>query len=308
MYDWHAKRPEKGKRFAQAMESVSKSTFEFFLAIFGIETDGGVYQDLDPGNGMIIDWLANQPKTRQDKNPPVIIEVSGKTGSFSRQLAVLFPDLRFEVQDSSPELLERGKQTLPPELADRVHFSAHDPFAPRFIQELGGDDGDVHAPVFLLRGVLWNLDNNEAIKLLQRFIPAMQRRDGPRLLISDLVSPAWGTFEPHVDRAFRRRDVTLMTMHNVQQRTASEWAALIRNASPHFKVRNESPRHSILLYPSLLGFSRNLRSSRPKFADMLCRSFIASDIHPIAVAVCGKFSWRWMMARLRNQTIVNFIP
>lgn len=197
---------------------------------------------------MVIDWLANQPKTSQDNNAPIIIEVSGKTGSFSRQLAVLFPELRFEVQDSSPELLERGKQNLPPELADRVHFSAHDPFAPRFIQELDGDDDDVHPTVvFLLRGVLWSLDNNEAIKLLQSFIPAMQRRDGPRLLISDLVSPAWGTFEPHVERAFRRRDVTLMTMHNVQQRTASEWAALIRNASPHFKVRNESLRHSINL-------------------------------------------------------------
>lgn len=30
MYDWHAKHPEKGKRFAQAMESVSQSEFEAF--------------------------------------------------------------------------------------------------------------------------------------------------------------------------------------------------------------------------------------------------------------------------------------
>lgn len=204
---------------------------------------------------MIIDWLANQQKSSKDDNTTIIIEVSGKTGSFSRQLAVLFPRVRFEVQDSSAELLERGKQTLPPELADRVRFSAHEPFAPRFIQELGGDDGDVRQTVFLLRGVLWNLDNSEVIKLLQRFIPAMQRRDKPLLLISDLVSPAWGTFEPHVERAFRRRDVTLMTMHNVQQRTANEWAALIRNAHPHFKVRIESLRHSIGFDSSLLGFS-----------------------------------------------------
>lgn len=188
---------------------------------------------------MIIDWLANQQNTSKDDNTTIIIEVSGKTGSFSRQLAVLFPGLRCEVQDSSAELLERGKQTLPRELGDRVHFRAHEPFAPRLIPESGGDDGgDVHPTVFLLRGVLWNLDDGEAIKLLQSFIPAMQRRDQPLLLISDLVSPAWGTFEPHVERAFRRRDVTLMTMHNVQQRTASEWAALIRNADPHFKVKN----------------------------------------------------------------------
>jgi hypothetical protein len=43
MYDWHAKRLEKGKRFARVMESVSKSTLEFFLVIFCSETVEGVY-------------------------------------------------------------------------------------------------------------------------------------------------------------------------------------------------------------------------------------------------------------------------
>ena len=56
------------------------------------------------------------------------------------------------------------------------------------------------------------------------------------LLINDLVSPAFGTFEPHIERAFRRRDVTLMTMHNVKQRTAKEWGDLIQSACGEFKV------------------------------------------------------------------------
>lgn len=196
-----------------------------------------VYLDLDSGNGMIIDWLANRRDISQDGKSSLVIEVSGKTGSFSCQLAAIFPDLRFETQDSSLELLRRGEQSIQPELAGRVHFIPRDLFATRSIKEIGGEgDRDFTPIVFLLRGVLWNLDDSEAIRLLQSFIPAMRRRDGPSLVISDLVSPSWGTFEPHVERAFRRRDVTLMTMHNVKQRTATEWAALIRSASPHFQV------------------------------------------------------------------------
>jgi hypothetical protein len=200
-----------------------------------------LYLDLDPGNGMIIDWLASRRGISQDGKNPLVIEVSGKTGSFSCQLAAIFPDLCFEVQDSSSELLRRGEQSVQPELAGRVRFSSRDLFATRSIQEMEGEGDRGFTPiVFLLRGVLWNLDDSEAIRLLQSFIPAMRHRDGPLLVISDLVSPSWGTFEPHIERAFRRRDVTLMTMHNVKQRMASEWAALIRSASPHFKVRATS--------------------------------------------------------------------
>jgi hypothetical protein len=207
----------------------------FFPADYYIDADGGGV-GLDPGNGLIIDWLANRRDISQD-GKSLVIEVSGKSGSFSQQLAAIFPHPCFEVQDSSSELLRRGEQSVPPKLAGRVRFRQCDLFAPRSIQDMEGEgDCGFISTVFLLRGVLWNLDDSESIELLQTFIPAMKRRDRPLLLISDLVSPAWGTFEPHVERAFRRRDVTLMTMHNVKQRTASEWAGLIRSASPQFKV------------------------------------------------------------------------
>ena len=194
--------------------------------------------DLDPGNGMIIDWLAYRRDNSQDGKVPLIIEVSGKTGSFSRQVATVFPYLRFEVQDSSSELLQCGEQSLQSELVNRIRFTPRDLFATRSIQEIevNGDRG-LTPITYLLRGVLWSLDDSEVIRLLQSFIPALRHRNRPLLVISDLVSPAWGTFEPHVERAFRRRDVTLMTMHNVKQRTANEWNALIRSAGLDFVVR-----------------------------------------------------------------------
>ncbi|KAL9598112.1 MAG: hypothetical protein Q9179_004037 [Wetmoreana sp. 5 TL-2023] len=216
MYEWHAKHPEKGKRFAQAMESVSRN--------------------LDPGNGMIIDWLANHQALIEDGQSPLVIEVSGKTGSFSRQLATIFPNICFVVEDPSLELLQRGQQTLEAKLASRIHFTQRDLFAPRSIQVTEGmGNHSFTRIVFLLRGVLWCLDDNEVIELLRSFISVMRRPDGPLLVVSDLVSPVRGTFEPDVERAFRRRDVTLMTMHNVKQRTAPEWDALIRSATPDFK-------------------------------------------------------------------------
>ena len=194
--------------------------------------------DLDPGNGMIIDWLAYRRENSQDGKVPLIIEVSGKTGSFSRQVATLFPYLRFEVQDSSSELLQCGEQSLQSELVNRIRFTPRDLFATRSIQEIEVNGGRGLTPItYLLRGVLWSLDDSEVIRLLQSFIPALRHRNRPLLVISDLVSPAWGTFEPYVERAFRRRDVTLMTMHNVKQRTANEWNALIRSAGLDFVVR-----------------------------------------------------------------------
>ncbi|KAJ5749145.1 O-methyltransferase [Penicillium nucicola] len=215
MYDWHRKNPEKGKRFAAAMGSVSKS--------------------LDAGNDMIMDWIKESSYVQNGKTP-CIIEIQGKTGAFSSQLATLFPKIQFDVQDTSADLISRGQQLLESELKWQVILSQRDIFAPRKIEEISNRHD---ATVFLLRGVLWNHPDEEVLTILRSILPAMRHHTKPRILISDLVSPTWSTFETHVERAFRRRDVTLMTMHNVQQRTSIEWGQLIQSASPEFKIKYE---------------------------------------------------------------------
>jgi hypothetical protein len=144
------------------------------------------------------------------------------------------------VQDSAPELLARGKQLLESDssdIAERVHFRSRDLMGPRTIEELPAKDGPI---IFLIRSVVWNMSDTAVTELLRSFIPCLERcqANGPApcLLICDLVSPAFGTFESHVEKAFRRRDVTLMTMHNVQQRTSKEWSNLINKVDPRFKV------------------------------------------------------------------------
>lgn len=185
---------------------------------------------------MILNWISARPDIHED-DKALVVDVAGKTGSFAADLARSFQKLNFEIQDSSRALLKRGEDCLPQELANRVAFRQRELFAVRsFDQQAQRSKDDVLPRVFLLRSVLWCLDDQSCVRLLQSFIPALQHPSCPTLLISDLVSPAWGTFEPHVERAFRRRDVTLMTMHNAKQRTASEWAALFWEASDRFIV------------------------------------------------------------------------
>lgn len=185
---------------------------------------------------MIMAWMSARPDIHEDERA-LVVDVAGKTGSFATDLALAFQKLKIEVQDSSELLLKRGAEILQPQLTDRVAFRPRELFAARSCEEVTQNREDGVMPrVFLLRSALWCLDDESCIRLLRSFIPALQHPSRPILLVNDLVSPAWGTFEPHVERAFRRRDVTLMTMHNAKQRTSREWAALFREASDRFAV------------------------------------------------------------------------
>ena len=56
------------------------------------------------------------------------------------------------------------------------------------------------------------------------------------LLVNEMMSPERGRFDKHVEQAYRRRDVTVMTMHNAKQRTEEEWRGVIWKASERFVV------------------------------------------------------------------------
>lgn len=227
MYDWHAKNPDKGARFAKAMASVS--------------------QGLDPGSVMITDWLGARIRGQEEAdsagNSLLLVEVAGKNGGLdATQVASQFPSVSYQRQDISSVLsaisVPTSNARVMPQAPWREEALAHKP--------------GCRSLVFLLRSVLWNLSDAQVVEVLRSFIPAIQgeldttaRKISVDLLVCDLVSPAFGSFEPHVERAFRRRDVTLMTMHNVKQRTAAEWGALFFEASPYFQVSRD-PKSMVL--------------------------------------------------------------
>lgn len=84
--------------------------------------------------------------------------------------------------------------------------------------------------------MLWNCSDDEVVEVLRGFLPVLERDPAAVLLINEMLSPAPGMFKPHVEEAYRRRDVTTMTMHNAKQRTEDEWRGLFALASPHLEV------------------------------------------------------------------------
>lgn len=181
---------------------------------------------MDPGNKLFFDYFKQKDSQTRD----LVVDISGKTGSTSRYLAGEFSSLKFQVQDVSQSLLNQGQQSLPDVLKGRIAFEQHDLFKPQETQNLG------ESLAYVIKSVLWNLCDEDCIKLLETFIPVLEKSPETVILVNDLVSPRSGTFEPHVEKAYRRRDVTLMTMHNAKQRNEEEWLSLLRSVSPHFQV------------------------------------------------------------------------
>lgn len=138
-----------------------------------------------------------------------VVVVAGKSiGAFAERMAAAFHEVNFELQDTTPDSVD--------------------------------SPGGHLRRLFLLYGVLWILDDASCVALLRKFVPLLLHPSRPFLLVCDLVSPEKGQFEPHVELAFRRRDVTLMTMHNARQRTAKQWLELVGEADPRFQVCPDS--------------------------------------------------------------------
>lgn len=193
---------------------------------------------LDPGNALFRNWFTTNIKV--DASNPLVIEVGAGDGPISRFLAEEFPALSFEVQDASEVLLAKGRQSLPAEFHGRIQFQQHELFAQQQLQP-PEQTGSRMPLIYIVRNILWNLPDEKCIRLLQTFIPVMTAGAASQdqevvVLVNDLLSPAPGTFAPHIEKAYRRRDVTLTTMHNVKQRTEGEWRALFERASSGFSV------------------------------------------------------------------------
>lgn len=128
---------------------------------------------------MVFQWLESRSGLMTDSKTTVVVVAGKSIGAFAERMAALFREVRFELRD-----------TVPSEVNVREdHFRR----------------------LFLLYGVLWILDDQTCLALLRKFVPLLLHPSRPILLVCDLVSPEKGQFETHVELAFRRRDVTLMT-------------------------------------------------------------------------------------------------
>lgn len=195
-----------------------------------------VAQGYDPGNVLFSQWFRSHENT--DRN--FVVNVGGGKSQVWPVLADNFPALKIEVRDASQALLTQRQQAMAPQLEGRVTFRQHDLYATQPLE----DAEQVYA--YVMWNVCWNLDDADCVKLLQTFVPVLEASPQTILLINEGMSPPKGMFEQHIDHAYRRRDVTAMTMHNTKLRSEEEWRSLFNEASPYFRVSSALPSASLM--------------------------------------------------------------
>ncbi|KAF4414984.1 Sterigmatocystin 8-O-methyltransferase [Fusarium acutatum] len=157
-----------------------------------------------------------------------VVDIGGSSGSTSVILATAFPLLNFVIEDL-PEPIENAKtrlSDLPSDIRSRIEIKAYDFFTPQPIK---------NADVYLLRTILHDWPDADAIKIIQGIVAAM----GPssRLLIMDMVLPKPGFGSVTFEAALRQKDLTMIQCFNAQEREVEEWNALLTKADPRLKIQ-----------------------------------------------------------------------
>ncbi|WPH01302.1 S-adenosyl-L-methionine-dependent methyltransferase [Acrodontium crateriforme] len=207
MYEWHHSQPQMGERFQKAMRGVAKS--------------------LDPADQLLNDWF----KIHDDLPSMKVVEFGGRYGFASLYLAEKYPQCEFEVRCDSQDFLTRGEALLKATCRRQVIFT----HTPDGLHDAPTEDQSA-VSTYIVRNLFWNWSDEEATRLLRKLVPALRSKPSTRILVADGLSPAFNEYPPHIEVAYRRRDVTTMTMHNTKQRSQVEWLALFGKADPQISV------------------------------------------------------------------------
>lgn len=175
---------------------------------------------LDPADALIRQWFQQNGSTTRSK----VVEIGGRYGFASISLVGEKSGHCFEIRCDSQTFLDHGMASLPSKqngINSRIVFThVSSLFDPPPL-----DDANT-VLVYIIRNVLWNWTNNDAAKLIRTLLRTLESSPSARIIVTDGVSPSAKEFSPRVESAYRRRDVTMMTMHNVKQRTQAEWLDL----------------------------------------------------------------------------------
>lgn len=120
-----------------------------------------------------------------------VVDIGGSHGSLSIAIAQRHPNVNFVVQDRAAVARE-GRAKLPPQLANRVSFMAHDFFHEQPILD---------ADVYLLRWILHDWSDKYAIRILRALRPAL--KDGAKIIIMEQVLPEPGSVSVYQERGLR---------------------------------------------------------------------------------------------------------
>ena len=183
---------------------------------------------LDPADSLIRTWIEHSLPS----SPSKVVEIGGRYGFASIPLVSDYPKLSFEVRCDSQDFLRRGEALVQPQYTDRIVFShvasLFDPTPPADVSEV---------KVYVIRNLFWNWTDDNVVKLLHTLLPTLRANTlSTRILVTDGISPLANEVPPHVEIAYRRRDITTMTMHNAKQRSQAEWLDMFARVDPALKV------------------------------------------------------------------------
>lgn len=117
------------------------------------------------------------------------------------------------------------------DLSSRVSFQRHDFFT--------AQSPAAGISAYLLRQCLHNWSDEDSVKIIKTFIPALEASPETALLINEGIMPNRGDVALHEERMFRQMDLAMFVTTNAKQRTEEDWRALVANADRRLKVSRE---------------------------------------------------------------------
>ncbi|KAF2742604.1 S-adenosyl-L-methionine-dependent methyltransferase [Sporormia fimetaria CBS 119925] len=158
-----------------------------------------------------------------------VVDIGGSAGHDAITLAKSFPDLEIVVQDL-PQVTPVFNANLPSELSSRVSFMAHNMFDPQ----------PVAADIYLLKLILHDWPDEEAIKLLRALIPSL--KPGARVIFIEYVGAEEDSEDAPLPRIVRgmgsATDLRVMALFNNRERPVSAWKEIFTMADERFEVRS----------------------------------------------------------------------
>ncbi|KAK5988368.1 O-methyltransferase aurJ [Cladobotryum mycophilum] len=159
----------------------------------------------------------------------LVVDVGGSTGHATYALAEAYPQLKFEIQDLEP-VTKNGIEILKTkseEIQSRVSYRAHSFFD---AQPVSG------ANVYMLRMIIHDWPDVEAIKIFSNLIPAL----GPnsKIIIMDTVLPNPGQIPATKERVIRVRDLTMRQVFNAKERSTDDWEEILRSTDSRLRLES----------------------------------------------------------------------
>ncbi|RAH78847.1 sterigmatocystin 8-O-methyltransferase [Aspergillus japonicus CBS 114.51] len=152
-----------------------------------------------------------------------VVDVGGSRGQVAVAVASKFPALKFVVQDLE-STIAGADFDLPPEVADRVSFMAHN-----FFQEQS-----VVASAYFLRWILHNWSDKYCIKILHALIPAL--RPGARVIVNEICMPEPGEVPICRERLARTMGLGMIGLFNAYERDIEDWTRVFKQTDSRFRL------------------------------------------------------------------------